>query len=497
MKAFFRMEPPAFEGISIGKDFEVKLFWGQKELKPNFLPFEEMVNLAPFHFEGTVDDDGNIDFTYKHNRKKISKHFNLFLESDKERINYNIFNLKYFKERFLTFDEEGELSEIRKPQSGGFIFFFYAYDWRNPSEGLKSNEKLFIKENSVFLYRDNIRVFPYGEKGVDWLSLSKYRAEDRAGFYFSYNDLIGFIFITHEENPELRDAADREGLMNINGIYDDFVAQIQAVLKVMKDEVDIDKKIKQLKEEKPFKSLDVKFQNAYITLQKEVLKEKQDKEAVLSKAKSFFQATNNLVERAKEQVKITQELAGTGMAVEKATHDTMSLLKRLRENANDFIKRFRKDKVSPDELADFLQEVEESLEFLYQELQVLQPLFRVARKVTKNVSVKEVAKRVQRYFRKELSGNIQVNMECENDVVVRTNTGLILQVLLNLMDNSIYWLNQSRPKDKKILIDIDGINNRIVFSDNGIGISDDIKDVIFSEFYSKKDEGRGLGFIYC
>ena len=181
------------------------------------------------------------------------------------------------------------------------------------------------------------------------------------------------------------------------------------------------------------------------------------------------------------------------MAVEKATHDTMSLLKRLKENTEDFVKKFDKNVISTNELKEFLLELEENLEFLYQELQVLQPLFRVARKITKNVSVKNVAERVIKYFRKELEGKFKVDLEVKKDIIVKTNTGLILQVLLNLMDNAIYWVNEFPDKEKHIKLTIDGYDNRFIFSDSGPGINEEITDIIFSEFYSRKEEGRGLG----
>jgi signal transduction histidine kinase len=490
-KAFFRMMPPTLPGVKVVKDFDVDLYWNERKYKGNFLTFEEMAELAPFYFEGTIDNVGNLDATYTHNKDNVPFTFNLFDDED-DIVAHDIRKLKLFKERYITFEEDGKtIAEIRKPNTGGFMFFFYGYDLKNPAEGLKKVEKDFLKETSVYLYRDNVRVYPYGEIGDDWLMLSKYRAEDRAGHYFSYNDLIGFVFITQEDNPKLRDAADREGLMNINGAYDDFVAMIQAALKVMKDKVDIDKKKAELEKQKALISYSKQFEDAFEGLQKKVLEF--DDKTLLEKSQKLFKATNNLVQKVKDDLKITQELAGTGMAVEKATHDTMSLLKRLKTNTEDFVERFEKNKISPDELKAFLLELEENLEFLYQELQVLQPLFRVARKVTKDVHVKNVVQRVLKYFRKEIEGKIDVKIKCDKDVIVRTNTGLILQVALNLMDNAIYWLEQFSVKDKRIEILIDGNNNRIVFADNGPGVDDEIKEIIFSEFYTKKAEGRGLG----
>ncbi|GAP69260.1 histidine kinase [Bacteroidales bacterium 6E] len=387
--------------------------------------------------------------------------------------------------------ENNTLIEIRKPETGGFLFFFYGYDLKNPLEGLKKVEKDFLKETSVYLYRDNIRVYPYGEIGDDWLRLSKYRAEDKLGSYFSYNDLIGFVFITQKDNPKLRDAADREGLMNIHGAKDDFIALIQASLKVMKDYVTIDKKKHELRKQKVIKSLNQIYLDNYNLLQKKLLD--LNDAGLIETSKRFFVATNNLVQKAKEDLKITQELAGTGMAVEKATHDTMSLLKRLKVNTEDFVNRFDIGKISTLELRDFLLELKENLEFLYQELQVLQPLFRIARKVTRDVSVKSVSERVIKYFRKELEGKIEVKLYPYNDIIVKTNTGLILQVILNLMDNSIYWLEQLSDNDKKISIRIDENENSLTFADSGPGISEEISELIFTEFFTQKSEGRGLG----
>lgn len=490
-KAFFRMMPPTLPGVQISRDFSVDLFWELRKYQGDFLTFEKMSELAPFYFEGTIDADYNLEANYKHNKSEISISFNL-LDDEESALEYDIRKLKLFKERFLQFDNETkQLVDIRKPETGGFMFFFYGFDLKNPAEGLKKVERDFLKETSVYLYRDNVRVYPYGEIGDDWLMLSKYRAEDKAGSYFSYNDLIGFVFITQEENPKLRDAADREGLMNINGAKDDFVALIQAVLKVMKDRVDIDKKKEELKKQKAIKSLSNSYEESYETLQKKILE--YDDAELINRSKKFFNATNNLIQKVREDLKITQELAGTGMAVEKATHDTMSLLKRLKVNTEDFVDRFDKGKIQSKELRDFLVELQENLEFLYQELQVLQPLFRVARKVTKDVSVRNVSERVIKYFRKELEGKIKVNIDSNEDIIVKTNTGLILQVVLNLMDNSIYWLEQLSDKDKQITIQFDRNDNSVIFADSGPGIPEDIEDLIFTEFYTKKSEGRGLG----
>ena len=70
-----------------------------------------------------------------------------------------------------------------------------------------------------------------------------------------------------------------------------------------------------------------------------------------------------------------------------------------------------------------------------------------------------------------------------------------MQVFINLLDNSVYWLkHKSNKEERKIIITFDIEDKTIVFSDNGPGISPDHEKFIFEAFFSGKgEEGRGLG----
>ena len=423
---------------------------------------------------------------------------------------HDVWNLKQFKERFLEENEPNKKTDQirvrkstgpsesitrskfrirRRPSVGECSFFFYAFDWKNKLE-LTQSQEAFIKDNSVYLYRDYTRVYPFGEKGIDWLMLSKLRAEDRAARYFSYNDLIGFIFISQEHNPKLRDAADREGLMNVDGASDDFIALIQAALKVMKDHVDIDKRRDELRKARAFTTASHRFNVAFSQLKANLTKSNDEK--TLIKAQKFFKATHELVDQYKEKLLIVEELAGVGMAVEKSSHDIFVLLRKMIQNADDVVARFERGTLTTPSLRQFFADLKENLEFVYQEVQILQPLFRVARKLTKEVSVRDAVERVERFYQRDLRFNINFKIEGD-DIVVRTNLGLMLQVFINLLDNAIYWLNQTKTGKRAIIVKIDSNTRQVVFADNGPGISEDVAEIVFSEFYSTKADGRGLG----
>lgn len=67
-------------------------------------------------------------------------------------------------------------------------------------------------------------------------------------------------------------------------------------------------------------------------------------------------------------------------------------------------------------------------------------------------------------------------------------------VLLNMLDNSSYWLLRNKTSDRHVKIILDEIERKptIVVSDNGPGIEDDI-DTITLPFVTTKPDGMGLG----
>lgn len=86
---------------------------------------------------------------------------------------------------------------------------------------------------------------------------------------------------------------------------------------------------------------------------------------------------------------------------------------------------------------------------------------------------------------------------------VIANKQQLQQVFLNLISNARYALNQKYPamdhKNKRIDIHGDAITDdhatcaRIVFHDNGTGISDDILDKVTNPFFTTKPSGLGTG----
>lgn len=82
------------------------------------------------------------------------------------------------------------------------------------------------KFGGLYIYKDNIRVLPYGDSDYDFLDIEKNRSKRATTYFFSYRRMFGTINITHLENSKLTEKAGREGFIE-NKAY----RQMQAILK--------------------------------------------------------------------------------------------------------------------------------------------------------------------------------------------------------------------------------------------------------------------------
>ena len=78
----------------------------------------------------------------------------------------------------------------------------------------------------VYIYKDGIRVLPYGRQDYDYLDIELNRSKGAGYYYYSYRNLFGAVELCAADNPTLREKAGREGFQD-NAALRDF----QAVLK--------------------------------------------------------------------------------------------------------------------------------------------------------------------------------------------------------------------------------------------------------------------------
>ncbi len=84
----------------------------------------------------------------------------------------------------------------------------------------------------ICVYRDGVRVLPYGEPENDFLNIEERRSKKASRYIFSHRNIFGRIDINTESNPMLEDKSSREGLIE-NAYYFYFVHSIENLLTIL------------------------------------------------------------------------------------------------------------------------------------------------------------------------------------------------------------------------------------------------------------------------
>ncbi len=384
-----------------------------------------------------------------------------------------------------------------RTECGSFRFEFYIFDFNVDSENpskyfLDSDDKKIIREHRVYLYRDGLRVMPYGDPEDDWLRIDIARGTIRADEFLSNDQVVGCIYISQAENPKLIDKTNREGLIEDGRALDDFITVLQLILKYLRKKpfaqylIDKQRKkdIDRIKRGRPAELIE-SAKNQYA-----------DDQKILSFLKSFESSYTKEKKVLKDRINKTENLAAVGLSIETASHDVMLFIRKTLENQDSLIRDLMSgSEIDRDELLTRLTLIRGNLSMVETQMKDVQLLFPSTKSRTKNINVKEIIDKVNGLYKRAFTDNkILVEFDVtEQPLIVKTTDAVLLQVFINLFDNSLYWL-KTVSIERRIKISIDGNKQRLIFSDNGPGIKDDDVNYVFEAFYSGKgEEGRGLG----
>lgn len=401
---------------------------------------------------------------------------------------------EYLKRRGLKPDQVGGLRTV----CGSFGFSFYVFDFSTDAKGklqLDKADKELIKNHRIYLYRDGIRVYPYGDPDDDWLLIDVRRGTVRASEFLSNDQVVGFVNISQAENGRLRDKTSREGLVDTGQAVDDFRSLLQTFLAWVR------KSPYNTYRQRTKKSGDVDvFKSGKVQSLIDEAVSAASAEDVPSPVREKITEANRqykaerryLVQRAEN----TEHLAGVGLSVEAASHDLMLAMQRVMGAIDKLIvlcngdTPFDREALSAELLA-----MRGLLSFIQSQLADMQLLFRSTKQRRKDIRVLDLVEKVTKIFTTLLQRHkIEVRLETVGSpLVAKTTDAVLLQLLLNLFDNAIYWL-QSAPQPREIEVMLDGNEGVLTFADSGPGFREEDVPYVFEPFFSGKGEdGRGLG----
>jgi signal transduction histidine kinase len=352
--------------------------------------------------------------------------------------------------------------------------------------------------SGVTVYRDGFRVYPYGEKGSDWLSLDS-RSRQNPTFRLANNQIVAAIRISREGNSDLVDRTTREGFVH-NQAYDALQEWFTRVLSVLEEER---YKVRPREDRRPeeMSTLFEPFDMSEVVQEADQRLGKQHPVSTLIRKKDTD--IREGVQRLQDHYSRLLMAAGLGQMVDVVIHEIGAPLGRVNHGLAALEKAMVKMWNGPldEETTQRFTELRAWLEQIYNLRERLIPKAAGQRGRASSFSVQdEIQLNLELYSSLLAKQKIAIELKWPKDPLVvnmsRSNLG---QIVANLLDNSVYWLTRHHGDGKggRIEIRITELKHgfRMVFSDDGPGISPEDRERIFDAEFSRKPHGMGLGLF--
>ena len=347
--------------------------------------------------------------------------------------------------------EDFDLSDYK---IGKIVLDFYIFEKDTAVFSFMNMERTilnnYLRENSgVRVYRDGVRIYNYGEKDSDWLSLDFNRLK-RAGDNISNNIIIGSVGISRRDSADLKEKTNREGFIE-NEAYFAFVDAVTYALDLITRYRNTDKRrlINIYKKDKRVIEPVLSDLSSAVEIVKDKVSDEKAREDILH----YLNRVNDQYIEVRD---ILIRSANAGLNLGGVIHDMEkqvdALISCIENNNFESVKN-----------------IALNLEHIISGYTVF--LKNTSIKTT-NVSTIVSAVIDNNKFRfadhriKIYSNRKKVDFEAK---LSQTES---IGALTNLIDNSIYWVSQSRQDDRKIYVYItDEIDNyiSIIVCDNGCG----------------------------
>lgn len=403
--------------------------------------------------------------------------------------------------------------EDRPPQAGPFEFEISVWDRdktalqrslqaANPentapsASDLKGFRDTMDEVAGVSIYRDGFRVLPFGETGDDWLGLDLRRVQSPT-LRLSNNQIIGHVFIGADTNESLKDQSNREGIL-AGAAYADLQYLVRAALNQLEQRR---YGARHPKKEQPERKggLFERFDLGEIST---ALKQSYPGDKRLH---GLIDEKNRDIQEGVTQVQNVlsrySRLATLGALIDRVLHDGRTVVTRLKNIARFGTRDLNKPSVNNSDKVSIalgsMTDTAEQAELLSSLFKQIEPFGGRKRGRPKQISVSEVIDRAISILQQEADDrNVQL-VGGGTDIAVKIDEAELLTVLVNLIQNAIYWTaTQPQGIERKVLVGArtnEDESLTLVVSDSGPGVPSESRDYIFDPYFSSKPDGVGLG----
>ncbi len=475
--------------------FEETLVEEELEIKP----YEFLAN-PKYKISGSVDEDGNMNAEYEFVPiKSVGLSREKIIDIKWEEI------LSEARKRDKLKPSSSPLisSSSQKSNCGPFDFEIRAWDIATDDTAeiaerfnLQKNEirKAIREHNGISIYRNGVLVLPKSDSARDWMGLDLRRVS-KTGTRLSTNQIVGYVSISAEYNPQIRDTSDRERLVSCVEVAE-FEAILMEIVIKLENERNKDRKDASEEEQKTESLFDKLSAEGLLDKVTEISKRGGRPSQVVPlvrEHKKDLDATRNTLQK---RFVYYSRLATIGSIAEMLVHEIRnrttiigSFLKFVEKHFEPFKEKWTKKYTRAVRAVDSLEHLSDTF------LPLASRNFKRGKRL-RSVLEEHIRECVE--IRKEImrKQNIKCKMP-ESETFVAVDPGELDAIILNLLANSEYWLSKSPEDDREIEFQLDWTNGgqRVCVSvhDTGPGIDDEDVEKIFWPGVTSKPDGIGMG----
>ena len=238
------------------------------------------------------------------------------------------------------------------------------------------------------------------------------------------------------------------------------------------------------------------------------LKNTESEKRVLIRASRFVLMNEEITLLSLQDIKTeleTEEISAWQKLIRVLTHEIMNSIGPMKSITTSTLNLFRKNNITKqaqdinneiiEDTVLGLQTIQERNNGLMNFVKLYKKLLKVPIPVIHNLNIKELIQNLEQLFKDDFSNKgINITFTISNDAEqIYADETLLSQVLINLIKNAIEALENK--VDKLIVVNI-YIKNKTYYievTDNGKGMSEEVKSQIFIPFFTTKEEGDGIG----
>lgn len=451
----------------------------------------EFLSKPKYTIKGSVDRYGNINAQYRFasitddttREESLTKTWQTIYEDiDKGNANF-------------TYSRESA-------NCGAFDFEIRAWDIA-PHDTLEISERFNFQRNQirssirahkgVSVYRDGILVLPKSDKSRDWLELDPRRI-GRVGPRLSTSQVVGYVSISAENNPGIKDTSDREGLVSSLEVaeFSEILKYIMGLLEIERDK-DRDKHAP----EKPLKSLFDQLSAENVISE---VRDMSERGAVAHDVLPVLHTFNTSLEETRDEIQerfvYYSRLATVGTIAHMLVHEI-----RGRTTAIGRLLRVIKIRFTPfgdQDLKNAYESADRSVDALERLADRFSPLASRSFRRRRRTSILEDQIRDCLALHRGEIRTIAVQCQVpDSKTEVAVDPGELDAIILNLVSNALYWMRDVPRTDRELSFRIQSIPNVervcVYVDDTGPGISEDDLERVFWPGVTRKPDGIGMG----